>query len=53
MAKETKRRMPMTTAGLINYSDEVEEGLNLKPEIVLAIGFGISIIILFLRFFIV
>jgi len=40
----------MTTAGLINYSDEVEEGINLKPEVVLAIGFGICIAILLLRF---
>ena len=50
MAKETKKRLPMTTAGLINYSDEVEEGINLKPEVVLAIGFGICIAILLLRF---
>jgi len=50
MAKETKKRLPMTTAGLINYSDEVEEGINLKPEMVLAVGFGICIAILLLRF---
>ena len=50
MAKETKKRLPMTTAGLINYSDEVEEGINLKPEVVLAIGFGICVAILLLRF---
>jgi len=50
MAKETKKRLPMTTAGLINYSDEVEEGINLKPEVVLAVGFGICIAILLLRF---
>jgi len=50
MAKETKKRLPMTTAGLINYADEVEEGINLKPEVVLAIGFGICVAILLLRF---
>lgn len=53
MAKDTKRRLPMTTAGLINYSDEVEEGINLKPEIVLAIGFSICIAILLLRFLLI
>ena len=49
MAKE-KRRMPQTTAGLINYSDEVEGGINLKPEIVLGIGFGACILVIVLRF---
>lgn len=51
MAKE-KSRMPMSTAGLINYSEEVEEGLNLKPEMVLGVGFGICILVLILRFII-
>lgn len=49
MAKE-KSRMPMSNAGLINYSEEVEEGINLTPEIVLGVGFGISLLILILRF---
>ncbi|RLJ00142.1 MAG: preprotein translocase subunit Sec61beta [Candidatus Aenigmatarchaeota archaeon] len=49
MAKD-KRRMPQSTAGLINYSEEVEDGINLKPEIVLGIGFGICILVLVLRF---
>ncbi|RLJ06343.1 MAG: preprotein translocase subunit Sec61beta [Candidatus Aenigmatarchaeota archaeon] len=49
MAKE-KKRLPQTTAGLINYFDEVEEGLNLKPEIVLGIGFGICVLVIVLRF---
>ena len=43
-------RMPQTTAGLINYADEIEEGINIKPEIVLGVGFAICILILFLRF---
>ncbi|RLJ02041.1 MAG: preprotein translocase subunit Sec61beta [Candidatus Aenigmatarchaeota archaeon] len=49
MAKEERRRLPQTTAGLINYSDEIEEGINLKPEIVLGIGFGICILVIVLR----
>ena len=49
MAKE-KRMMPQSTAGLINYSEEIEDGINLKPEIVLGIGFGICILVLVLRF---
>ncbi len=49
MAKE-KRRMPMTNAGLINYSEEVEEGINLRPEIILGVGFGICALVLILRF---
>ena len=53
MARERKRRLPMTTAGLINYSDEVEGGINLKPEVVLAIGFGICIAVLVLRFLLI
>jgi len=51
MAKEERRRLPQTTAGLINYSDEIEEGINLKPEIVLGIGFGICVLVIVLRFF--
>ncbi len=49
MAKE-KRRMPQTTAGLINYSEEVEEKFNLKPEVVLGIGFGICALVVIFRF---
>lgn len=52
MAKE-KRRLPMTTAGLINYSEEVEEGINLRPEIILGVGFGICALVLILRFLLV
>ncbi|MBN2095357.1 MAG: preprotein translocase subunit Sec61beta [Candidatus Aenigmarchaeota archaeon] len=48
MAQE-KKRMPQTMAGLINYSDEVEEGINLKPEVVLALGFGICLILVLSR----
>lgn len=49
MAQE-KKRMPQTMAGLINYSDEVEEGINLKPEIVLAAGFGVCILLILAHF---
>ena len=49
MAKD-KRSMPQSTAGLINYSEEIENGINLKPELVLGVGFGICIIVLILRF---
>ncbi|MCK4429488.1 MAG: preprotein translocase subunit Sec61beta [Candidatus Aenigmarchaeota archaeon] len=49
MAKDEKRRMPQTTAGLINYSDEIEDGINLKPEIVLGVGFGICALVIILR----
>ncbi|MGC9310275.1 MAG: preprotein translocase subunit Sec61beta [Candidatus Aenigmatarchaeota archaeon] len=49
MAKE-KSRMPMTTAGLINYSDEVEGGINLRPEIVIAVGFAVCIGLIAIRF---
>lgn len=41
--------MPQTTAGLINYSDEVEEGINLRPEIVVAGGFIISIALIAIK----
>ena len=52
MAKE-KKRLPMTHAGLINYSEEIEEGINLRPEIVLGIGFGICALVLILRFLLI
>jgi len=48
MAQE-KKRMPQTMAGLINYSDEVEEGINVKPEIVLAAGFGICVVLILVK----
>lgn len=49
MAKE-KRRMPQTTAGLINYSDEIEQGINFRPEVVLTVGFLICIGLIAVRF---
>jgi preprotein translocase subunit Sec61beta len=48
MAQE-KKRMPQTMAGLINYSDEVEEGINVKPEVVLAVGFGVCITLILVK----
>lgn len=48
MAQE-KKRMPQTMAGLINYSDEIEEGLNVKPEIVLAVGFGVCLVLILVK----
>jgi preprotein translocase subunit Sec61beta len=48
MAQE-KKRMPQSTAGLINYSDEIEDGINIKPEIVLAVGFGVCITLILVK----
>jgi preprotein translocase subunit Sec61beta len=48
MAQE-KKRMPQSTAGLINYSDEIEDGINIKPEIVLAVGFGVCLMLILVK----
>jgi preprotein translocase subunit Sec61beta len=52
MAQE-KKRMPQTMAGLINYSDEVEEGINLRPELVLIVGFGVCITLILVKLLVV
>jgi preprotein translocase subunit Sec61beta len=48
MAQE-KKRMPQSTAGLINYSDEIEDGINIRPEVVLAVGFGVCIFLILVK----
>jgi len=41
--------MPQSTAGLIRYFD-VEEGLKIKPQHVVAVGIGFAVVVLILKF---
>lgn len=47
MAKENKNYMPQSTAGLIRYFD-VEEGIKLKPEHIVAMSVIFTAVVLLL-----
>ena len=47
MAKENKNYMPQSTAGLIRYFD-VEEGIKLKPEHIVAMSVAFTGVVLIL-----
>ena len=49
MSEKEKNYMPQSTAGLIRYFD-VEEGVKIKPEHVVAISAVFAIFVLILKF---
>jgi preprotein translocase subunit Sec61beta len=49
MSEREKQYMPQSTAGLIRYFD-VEEGLKIKPQHVVAVGIGFAVVVLILKF---
>ncbi|MBI3190212.1 preprotein translocase subunit Sec61beta [archaeon] len=49
MSEKEKQYMPQSTAGLIRYFD-VEEGIKIKPQHVVAIGVGFAAIVIILKF---
>lgn len=48
---EKKSMMPQSTAGLIRYFDTEKELIKIKPEHVVAIGVGFTLIVVFFRYF--
>ena len=49
MSEKEKLYMPQSTAGLIRYFD-VEEGIKIKPEHVIAVGIAFAAFVLVLKF---
>jgi len=48
MAEKEKQYMPQSTAGLVRYYD-VEEGIKLKPQHIVAISIVFTALVLVLR----
>lgn len=51
MAEKEKQYMPQSTAGLIRYFD-VDEGIKLKPEHIIAVTIVFTAFVLIMRFLI-
>ena len=49
MAEKERNYMPQSTAGLIRYFD-VEEGIKIKPTVVIALSVGFAAAVLILKF---
>ena len=49
MSEKERQYMPQSTAGLIRYFD-VEEGIKVKPEHVVAVSVAFALFILVLKF---
>jgi preprotein translocase subunit Sec61beta len=49
MAERERQFMPQSTAGLIRYFD-VEEGIKIKPQHVVALSIAFAFIVLILKF---
>lgn len=49
---EEKKYMPMSTAGIIGYTEDVKEAIKFKPEhILLVVGIVVAMEVLMVRFF--
>ncbi len=49
MARDSKIRMPSSTAGITQYFDEFKGKISLKPQVVIAIIVIVIIVVLVLR----
>jgi preprotein translocase subunit Sec61beta len=49
MSKKDKGSMPMAQAGLVRYFD-TDEGMKIKPQLVIGIGVGFAVVVLLLKF---
>lgn len=49
MAEKDRGYMPQSTAGLIRYFDS-DEGVKIKPEIVVGLGIAFGAVVLVMRF---
>jgi preprotein translocase subunit Sec61beta len=49
MAERERQMMPQSTAGLIRYFD-VEEGIKIKPQHVVAVSVAFAFVVLVLKF---